>query len=237
MQESPSATWSDQPTEVVARERPRIGHVVLGAVLGARMVGGHLALPLMVTVRGLPFLGLLLLKPGEPTAILAGAQVRDGRLPLAAAIVAAAVGAVVADALGYLAGRLWGEVAITRLSRHGGRRTARMLERANRLIVERGPLAVIAARPTVVTHGVMPVIAGTAGMSWARFFPSAAAGAILWAVTWVAGGVGIGAGWAELPAGARLALASGVALAAVVYAGLCLLRRSCPQPRREPVAA
>lgn len=237
MHESENAASPDQPTEVAASERRRFGHVALGAVLGARMLGGHLALPLMVTVRGLPFLGLLLLKPGEPTAILAGAQVRDGRLPLAAAIVVAAVGAVVADALGYLAGRLWGEVAITRLSRHGGRRTARMLERANRLIVERGALAVIAARPTVVTHGIMPVIAGTAGMSAARFLPSAAAGAILWAVTWVAGGVGIGAGWAVLPAGARLALATGVALAVMVYAGLCVLGRSCPHPRRAPVAA
>lgn len=231
---SQRATWSDRPTDPLAGARRPIGHVALGAVLGARMLGGHLAVPLMVTLRGLPFLGLLLLKPGEPTAILAGVQVRDGRLPLAAAIVAAAV---VADALGYLAGRLWGELAISRLSRHGGHRTERMLARANRLIVERGPLAVIAARPTVVTHGVVPVIAGTAGMSAARFLPSAAVGAIVWAVTWVVGGVGIGAGWAELPAGARIALATGVALAAVVYGGLCLLRRSCPQPRRAPVAA
>ncbi len=201
------------------------------------MIGGHLALPLMVTVRGLPFLGVLLLKPGEPTAILAGAQVRDGRLPLVATIVVAVLGAIAADALGYLAGRLWGEAALTRLSRHGGHRTERLLERADRLVVERGPLAVVAARPTVVTHGVIPVIAGTAGMPVARFLPAAAVGAILWAVTWVAGGVGLGAGWAGLPAGARLALAVGVALAVVVYAGLCLLRQSCPHPRRETVGA
>lgn len=221
----------------VVRERPRIGHVVLAAVLGVRAIGGHLALPLMVTVRGLPFLGLLLLKPGEPTAILAGAQVNDGRLPLAAAVVAGAVGALLADALGYLAGRLWGAAAVSRLSRHGGHRTERMLERANRLVVERGPLAVVVARPTIVTHGVVPVIAGAAGMSLTRFLPAAAAGATLWAMTWVGGGVGIGAGWAELPAPARLALAIGIGLAVVGYACLCLLRRSCPQPRRRPVAA
>lgn len=221
---------------------PRTAHGALAAVLAARALAGHLTLPLLLTVRGLPFLGLLLLRPSEATLVVAGAQVRDGRLPLVLAVVAAAVGAVAADLLGYLAGRLWGAAAVARLTGgHGhGRRAQgvnRIIQRAQRHVRERGSLAVAAARPLVVTHGIVPVLAGAAAMSVPRFLAASAAGAAVWAIAWTAGGAGLGAAWSALSTPARAIVVGAAVAAALAYAAACLVRRSCPwwATRPDPI--
>lgn len=211
-------------------EPPRrsLAHILLAGTLGARALAAHLALPLVLTVRGTPFLALLLLRPSEATVVVAGAQVRDGQLRLLVVVATAAAGAVAADLLGYLAGRLWGGVAVARLTRHGGRRAGRAVSRAQALVRDQGLLAVAAARPTVVTHGVVPVLAGTAGMTLRRFIPASAAGAVVWAAAWVAGGAGLGAGWSALPMEARLGAAAAAVAGSALYVGACVLRPACP---------
>lgn len=217
------------------RGASRLVHVVLGTALGGRAVAGHLALPLIVVVRGLPFLGLLLVKPGEATLVVAGAQVRDGRLPLLLVVVAAVVGALATDVLSYLAGRLWGGAALARIHARAGTRGQGALDRADRAVRERGGFAVAAARPTVVAHSVVPVLAGAAAMPAGRFVAWAMAGASVWAGLWLAGGAGLGAAWAALSPASRTATLVLAGVAAVVYGAACLLRRSCPSPlRRAP---
>ena len=188
-----------------------------------------------MVVRGLPFLGLLLLKPGEATLVVAGAQVRDGRLPLLLVALAAVVGAVSADVLGYLAGRLWGGAALARVHARAGERGRSALGRVDRTVRDRGWLAVAAARPTVMAQSVVPVLAGAAHMPAGRFVAWATAGASVWAGLWLAGGAGLGAAWSGLSPSSRTATLVSAAAAAAVYGAACLLRRSCPSPlRRAP---
>lgn len=211
------------------RQKRAVAHSALAATLTGRAVAGHLTLPLLLTVRGLPFLGLLLLRPSESTLLVAGAQVRDGRLPLVLAVVAAAIGAVVGDLLGYLAGRLWGSAAVTRLTGRHTHRAGRLVVRAQDFVRDRGTLAVVAARPMVVAHGIVPVLAGVAGMAVGRFLAAALAGAVVWAAAWIAGGAGLVAAWSALSVPARYAVGVVALAAALAYAGACLIRRSCPR--------
>ena len=215
----------------VPPSRSRWAHGTLAAVLGLRGVIGHLILPLLLTVKGLPFLALVLVKPGEPTALIAGTQVRDGHVPLILTIAALATGAVAGDLLGWLTGRLWGATALARLSRHGGHRGSRVVGRAQRLLRERGTLAVFAARPTVLSHGVMPALAGAASMPLRRFVPASLAGAVTWAAFWVAGGAGLGAAWSRLAPTSRVILVATIVGVAALYGGARLVRRS----RRRPL--
>ncbi|HVT75894.1 MAG TPA: VTT domain-containing protein [Acidimicrobiales bacterium] len=203
---------------------PRRVHAALAAVLAIRGVAGHLALPLLLAVRGLPFLGVLLVKPGEVTAIVAGAQVRDDRLPFAFAVAALATGAVMADVLGWTTGRLWGTGALAKLGRHGSHGGG-VVGRAQRLVHNRGTLAVAVARPTVVTHGIVPVLAGTAGMTLRRFVPASLIGAVAWAALFVGGGAGLGAAWSAMPGVARFGVVGVVVGALCVYGGVRLTRR------------
>lgn len=215
---------------LMGRSRKRtVAHSALAATLTGRAIAGHLTLPLLLTVRGLPFLGLLLLRPSESTLLVAGAQVRDGRLPLVLAVAAAAIGAVSADLLGYLAGRLWGSAAVNRLTGRHTHGAGRLVVRAQDLVRDRGTLAVVAARPMVITHGIVPVLAGVAGMAVGRFLAAALAGAVVWAAAWIAGGAGLVAAWSALPVPARYAVAGTALAVALSYAAACVVRRSCPR--------
>src|SRR6266576_3826396 len=50
--------------------------------------------------------------PGEIAVILGGVVASQGRVPLAAVIVAAVLGAVIGDSIGYFIGRRWGRSLI-----------------------------------------------------------------------------------------------------------------------------
>lgn len=171
----------------LVRRTPRV-KLLLGVLATARGVGGHLILPLLAVVRGTPFLGLVLVKPGEATLAIGSAQASAGTIPWAALFVAAVVGAVASDVLSYALGRTFGEAAVDRItrSRHGHRLSS-MLDRSRSLIERRGVFAVAAARPTVISHGVTPVLAGVCGLSPTRFVGAAVVGASLWAAAWLGG--------------------------------------------------
>lgn len=203
---------------------------MVGGLVAARAVAGHVTLPLIVVVRGLPFLGLVLVRPNEATLAVGGAQASAGRLPWALLAAAAVIGAVASDALSYAAGRTFGDAALARLtSRRGGHgRIGRAVDWSRRLVERHGVLAVVAARPTVVSHGVVPVLAGVGRLPVGRFLAAAALGAAVWAAAWL-GGAAVVADAVRRGRGGVLVVAAVVAVVALaaVSARECLRRPGC----------
>lgn len=207
-----------------AQRRPRRRSVVaVSALVAGRALGGHVTLPLLVVVRGLPFLALVLVRPNEATLAIGGAQASAGRLPWTLLFIAAVVGAVASDALSYTLGRTAGEAALHRLMSRGRRhgRLGRIVERSRSLVGRHGVLAVAAARPTVITHGVVPVLAGVARLPAPRFVVASMTGAAIWAAVWLGGAAVV---TDALRAGDRQIIVIGVSMAA---AGAALAVREC----------
>ncbi|MGQ0831611.1 MAG: DedA family protein [Microthrixaceae bacterium] len=203
--------------------------IAVSALVAGRAVGGHVTLPLLVVVRGLPFLGLVLVRPNEVTLAIGGAQASDGRLPWTLLFIAAVVGAVVSDSLSYALGRTAGEAALSRLLSHGRGhgRLGRIVERSRRLVARHGVLAVAAARPTVISHGVVPVLAGVARLPAPRFVVASMTGAAIWAAAWLGGAVVV---VDALRGGDRLVIVIAVAMVAVgaaIAVRECLRRPAC----------
>lgn len=203
-------------------------HGVLGAALATRAVVGHLTLPLLVVVQGAGFLPLLIARPSEATLVIGGAQARSGLIDWPLLVVLAVVGAVLSDALSYAAGRVWGERAVRRLAGHAhgerrGSRLGRLVTWSQRLMARSAPVAVALGRPTVLTHGITPVLAGTSGVRLPVFLAASTAGAIAWVGLWVAGGAALGALWQQ---SRTLVVAGAVAAAAAGLGGWALCRRS-----------
>lgn len=158
------------------------------AVGGGRAVASHLTLPLVVVLRGAAFLPLLLARPSETTLAVGAAQARAGLIDWPVLIGIAVVGAVASDGISYFLGRTLGESALHRLisHRHGGR-LARPLGWVRARMDRHGGPVIALARPTVITHGAVPVLAGISGVPPIRFLAWSTIGAGLWAVTWAAG--------------------------------------------------
>lgn len=175
-------------SQSAAPPRSRRIRMLVGGLAAVRGVGGHLTIPLLAVVRGTPFLGLVLVRPNEASLAIGGAQASAGRLSWTALLVAAVVGAVASDALSYALGRIFGEAALTKVtaSRHG-HRVAPMIERTRRMVERRGVIAVALARPTIVSHGVTPILAGVGGLRLSSFVGAATVGATAWAAIWLGG--------------------------------------------------
>ncbi len=177
-----------QPVPSLPTNRRRNIGVALGAVAAVRAVAGHLALPLFLVVRGVPFLGLVLLRPDEAGLAIGGAQASAGRLPWVPLVVVSIISAVSADVLKYALGRTVGEAALAKLTSHRhGRRMSGMVDRSRRLVDRHGVVAVAAARPTIVGHGVVPILAGIGKLHPARFVAAATVGAVVWVGAWLGG--------------------------------------------------
>lgn len=203
--------------------------IALGGLAAGRAVGGHLVLPLLLVVRGLPFLGLVVVRPNEATLAIGGAQASAGQLPWALLFAAAVVGAVASDGLSYALGRTVGDAALSRLLSHrrGSGRVARMVERSRGLVKHHGTVAVVAARPTVITHGAVPVLAGVARLPAVRFLAASTAGAGIWAAMWL-GGTAAVADLVRRGGATFLAIALGVVAVAVgVAVRECFRRPTC----------
>jgi membrane-associated protein len=196
----------------------------------------HLAGPLvLVAVFALPALEastlLGIVVPGELALLLGGALAHQGRVPLGAAVVAGAAGAVVGDTVGYAIGRRVGE----RMLAHLPRRLIApgQLERATALVRRLGGRAVFVGRFTAALRALVPGLAGVAGVPYRTFAAWNLAGGVLWATGFVLLGFAAGRAW---PTAERLAGRAGLALLAaiVVAATVALVRRRRPGHRGRP---
>jgi membrane protein DedA with SNARE-associated domain len=139
----------------------------------------HYGVPALFVTITLESLGAPM--PGESAIIVASAAAARGELDIRAVALAAFLGAVLGDNIGYLIGRKLGRDALLRL---GGRFgvTEAMLARAEAITARWGPLMVVGAR--VLLRQLNGLVAGSTRMPWPRFIAANVVGAALWVGLW-----------------------------------------------------
>jgi undecaprenyl-diphosphatase len=138
------------------------------------------------------FAGLLV--PGESLVLASGFFAHQGILKLVPVMIAAGLGAVTGDNIGYLLGvRLGREWLLRRGSRFGFRR--RGLARVEQFFHRQGPKAVFFGRFVGFARALVPFVAGASGMPYRKFVLYDAIGAVLWTVGFVTVGYVVGASW------------------------------------------
>lgn len=191
---------------------------------------------LVITVAGLlpaleasTFLGLLV--PGETAVIIGGVAAHSGTLPLWAVMLAAAVGAVVGDQVGFVVGRRHGPALLGRLP--GRLRRREQIDRTLALIARRGAAAVVLGRWTAAFRALVPGIAGMSRMRRSHFTVANVIGGVAWAVLVAGGGYLAGASYRALEQ--RLGLVSGLLLGTFVVAVIVALLVAHRRRRRRSI--
>lgn len=174
----------------------------------------------MIFVESGLLVGFLL--PGDSILFTAGllAGAPGSALSLPVLVTGVFVAAVAGNAVGYWTGRRFGRPWFLR--RAG--RAARHVERAEQFYLRYGWLAVVVARFVPWARTFVPIVAGVAGMTTARFVSATLVGATVWgAGLIVLGYYANGVPWLKTLA----YVVAGVAIAASVLVplGAWLLRR------------
>jgi membrane-associated protein len=154
--------------------------------------------------------GVGLLVPGDGVVLLAGTTATTPHR-FAALVTTTVLGSLAGESVGYLLGRRYGP----------------------RLRAGRGGRAVAAARFVAVVHALVPVLAGTLGMSYRRLVGWSAVGAVAWSMLYVGIGAAAGASWRQH--GDRVGLAGLAVLGAALTVVLVVLaaRRGPGWPDRR----
>ena len=143
----------------------------------------------VLAVVGMESLGVPI--PGE-TALVAGAILAgEGKLNIYGVIAAAAAGAVIGGACGYWIGREFGFPIAYRYGRYVSLNEKR-LKLGQYLFLKHGGKIVFFGRFVALLRTFAAFLAGVNRYSWERFFAFNAAGAILWAALFGAGGYLLG---------------------------------------------
>jgi membrane-associated protein len=169
--------------------------------------------------------------PGEVGLVFIGAAAGEAGVSLPVVIAVAAAGAFVGDSTSWFIGHRWGTTLLTRwepIRRH----TEKPLERATTHFEKYGGQTVFAGRFVGALRAVVPLIAGTSGMTYRRFVPWNAAASI----TWVTVMILLGAAFGEAVASAvdRFGIAVTAVMATVIVA---LYVRYRIRRRREELEA
>jgi membrane protein DedA with SNARE-associated domain len=148
---------------------------------------GYLAVLLFVAIEstGIPF-------PGETMLLVAAiAAGTTHQLSIAWVIVAAALGAILGDNLGFWLGHEGGYRLLRRYGRYI-RLDERRLKLGQYLFLKHGGKVVFFGRFVAVLRAWAAFLAGTNRMAWPRFLVFNAAGAIVWATLYGLGGYFLG---------------------------------------------
>jgi len=138
------------------------------------------------------FVGLLI--PGESLVLASGFFAHQGILELFPVMLAAGLGAITGDNIGYVLGaRLGREWLLRKGSRFGIRK--RGLDRVEQFFQRQGPKAVFFGRFVGFARALVPFVAGASDMPYRKFVLYDAAGAVLWTIGFVALGYLVGASW------------------------------------------
>jgi membrane protein DedA with SNARE-associated domain len=138
------------------------------------------------------FAGLLV--PGESLVLASGFFAHLGILDLAPVMIAAGLGAVAGDNIGYFLGsRLGREWLLRRGSRFGLRK--RGLARVEQFFQRQGPKAVFFGRFVGFARALVPFVAGASEMPYRKFVVYDGVGAMLWTIGFVTLGYVVGASW------------------------------------------
>jgi membrane protein DedA with SNARE-associated domain len=155
--------------------------------------------------------------PASILMLTAGGFAAAGDLILWQAFLAAAVGGIAGDQLGYWAGRGFGTVVLSRLRKDAGR--DRLFAKADAMMDRHGVLAVFLSRWLVSPLGpYVNLIAGSTRFGWLRFTAAGVAGEGVWAGLYV----GAGYGFAGSIEAASQAIGSGLGMVGGAGAVLAL---------------
>ena len=161
--------------------------------------------------------------PGETAILLGGVLAYYGRVSLPAVMAAAAAGAIVGDSIGYWVGLRWGKRIV---EGRAGRLIGEDRWARARLHLERkGFLTIVVGRFPPVARTLVPVLAGSARMPYARFLAGNAVGGIVWAVASVLLGYLAGDAWQRIERVQHIVGITALILAAAGVAALKLRGR------------
>lgn len=167
------------------------------------------------------FLGVVF--PGEIAVLVGGVCAAQGRTPIAAVLVAASLGAVLGDQVGYVVGREWGVQVLRRVPDR--LLDDERLDKGRAYIRRLGAKGVVLGRWTAALRAIVPGLAGMARMHYTRFLIANVVGGVVWAVA--VAELGYAAGDSYKHVQKDLGHISSVLLALVVvfFGGRHLLRR------------
>lgn len=160
------------------------------------------------------FIGFVL--PGETAVVFGGFLASIGRLDITTLCILVVVAAVVGDSVGYEVGRHFGPrvIGMRLFTSHQSR-----LDKAQRLLRERGGPAVLLGRFTAFFRAVMPGLAGLSRMHYGKFLVWNALGGLVWGIGFTLVGYFAGTSYdrvaKDIGRGTALAIAA-VALCALV---------------------
>ena len=122
--------------------------------------------------------------PGETILIAAAVYAGAGQLNVVAVALVAFTAAVMGDNIGFAIGHFGGRPLAERLGRYVFLTPAR-LDKAESFFTRHGGKVVVIARFVEGLRQANGIIAGIAGMHWAKFLAFNAIGAALWVGLWV----------------------------------------------------
>ena len=151
--------------------------------------------------------------PGEVGLVLAGAAAAHGDHPVAAVVMAGALGATAGDTASYLVGRRWGRAVIERFALTR-RRLAPLVDRAEAHFAQHGGRSVFLARWVGALRAVVPFVAGLGRLRPTTFLGWNVLASLAWA------SVVVLLGWGFGERVASVVDRVGLGLSAVVVVGL-----------------
>ncbi|MDH6113253.1 membrane-associated protein [Kitasatospora sp. MAP12-15] len=163
-------------------------------ILGLSGAVVYAVVGLLIFAEDALFLGFLL--PGETLLLVAGTIAAAHRgVDLAVLVTVVVLTAILGDAVGYWLGRHFGPWVLRTRSavRH---RT--QVDRARRLIRDKGAAAVFFGRFFTVFRALVPTLAGISRMPYGRFSVYNIAGATLWGTAYCLLGYGLGSAYSRV---------------------------------------
>ena len=158
---------------------------------------GHILMPILTRYSYAAVFLLIMLEdfglptPGETALVAASVAAAAGRLNIWGVLLAAVLGAIIGDNIGYAIGHFGGRRLVVNVGSRFGLGTDK-LEHAEGFFHRWGDVVVAGARFVEVLRQLNGVIAGTMGMHWATFLAYNTLGAVLWVGVW--GAIGYFAG-------------------------------------------
>lgn len=124
--------------------------------------------------------------PGESGLIVGSLMAAAGKLDLSTMLICAFIGSVLGDCTGFAIGHFGGKKLLLKYG-HWVKLTPERLEHFQRMLNKRGFLFVATARFIVVLRQLNGLIAGSGGMTFAKFLSANILGAAVWTLVWGGG--------------------------------------------------
>jgi membrane-associated protein len=123
------------------------------------------------------FVGVIF--PGEVAVLLGGVAASQGTVSIVLVVIAACLGAVIGDQIGYVVGREWGQQVLRRIPDR--LLDEDRLQKGRAYIRRLGAKGVILGRWTAALRALVPGLAGMSHMHYPRFLIANVIGGVGWA--------------------------------------------------------